>query len=61
MNREERRSHVQRLLDDLRLQREVNLNEALTELIHLVLELDDETRLLHERLSQLESSVATNP
>ncbi len=61
MDREERRSHVQRLLDDLRLQREVNINEALAELIHVVLELDDETRLLHERLSRLESSVATNP
>ena len=55
------RGHVQQLLEDPILQHEVNLGEALTELMHLVLELDDATKLLHERPSRLESSVATNP
>jgi hypothetical protein len=61
MDREARRRHAEQLLDDLRLQREVKLNEALAELIHLVLEPDDATRLLHERVSRLESRVATSP
>jgi hypothetical protein len=61
MDREERRSHIQRLLDDLRLQREVDLNEALEEIIHLLLELDDAMKLIDERVSRLESRVATNP
>jgi hypothetical protein len=61
MDREERRSHIQRLLDDLRLQREVDLNEALEEIIHLLLELDDAMKLMDERVSRLESRVATDP
>jgi hypothetical protein len=61
MDHEERRSHVQRLLDDLRLQREVDLNEALEEIIHLLLELDDAMKLMDERVSRLESRVATDP
>jgi hypothetical protein len=61
MDREERRGHAQRLLDDLRLQREVDVSEALEEIIHLVLELDDATKLLHERVTLLESRVAADP
>ena len=42
MEHTERREHLQRLLDDLRSQRKVDLDEVLMELIHLVLELEDE-------------------
>ena len=51
MDREEKRS----------LQREVNIDEALEEIIHLLPELDDATKLVHERLSRLESRAVTNP
>jgi uncharacterized protein (DUF2267 family) len=48
----ERREHLQRLLDDLSSQRKVNPDEVLMELIHLVLELEDEIGQLRARLSQ---------
>ena len=58
MDHEERRGRVQQLLDDLRMQREVDPNAALMELIHLVFELDAELKLVDERLSRLESDAA---
>jgi hypothetical protein len=58
MGHEERRGLVQSLLDDLREQREVDMREAVSELIHLVFELDDEIRQLNERLSRTEQSRA---
>jgi hypothetical protein len=50
MEHTERREHLQQLLDDLRSQRKVDLDEVLTELIHLVLELEDEIAQLRARL-----------
>jgi hypothetical protein len=58
MDHEERRGRVQQLLDDLRMQREVDPNEALMALIHFVFELDAELKLVDERLSRLESGAA---
>jgi hypothetical protein len=46
----ERREHLERLLDDLRAQRKVDLDEVLMELIHLVLELEGEVARLRGRL-----------
>lgn len=50
MEHRERREHLERLLDDVRAQRKVDLDELLMELIHVVLELDDEISDLRERL-----------
>ncbi len=50
MEHAERREHLQRLLDDVRSQRKVDLDEVLMELIHLVLELEDEIAQLRARL-----------
>lgn len=50
MEHTERREHLQRLLDDLSSQRKVNLDELLTELIHVVVELEDEVAQLRARL-----------
>ena len=49
MEHTERREHLQRLLDDLRSQRKVDLDEVLMELIHLVLELEDEIAQLRSQ------------
>lgn len=48
MEHRERREHLERLLDDVRAQRKVNLDEVLMELIHLVVELEDEVERLRE-------------
>ncbi|MGH2984584.1 MAG: hypothetical protein ACRDK5_10085 [Solirubrobacterales bacterium] len=52
MEHRERREHLERLLDDVREQRKVNLDEVLMELIHLVVELEDEVERLRERLAR---------
>ena len=52
MEHKERREHLRRLLDDLSSQRKVNSDEVLMELIHLVLELEDEIAQLRTRLAQ---------
>ncbi len=52
MEHKERREHLQRLLDDVRSQRKVDLDEVLMELIHLVLELEDEIAQLRARLPE---------
>lgn len=52
MERKERREHVERLLDDIRAQRKINIDEVLMELIHLVLELEDEIGQLRQRLGE---------
>jgi hypothetical protein len=52
MEHKERREHLRRLLDDLRSQRKVNSDEVLMELIHLVLELEDEIAQLRTRLAE---------
>ena len=56
MGHEERRGLVQSLLDDLREQKDVDLREAVSELMHLVFELDDKIGQLDRRLSSLEQS-----
>ena len=48
----ERREHLRRLLDDLSSQRKVDNDQLLMELIHLVLELDDEIGPLCARLAE---------
>jgi hypothetical protein len=50
----ERRELVEGFLDDLRSQREVDLRDALEELIHLTLKLDDDLNALEGRVSGLE-------
>lgn len=52
MDRKERREHVERLLDDIRNQRKIDMDEVLMELIHLVLELEDEVTELRKRLAE---------
>jgi hypothetical protein len=56
MEHRERREHLERLLEDIRSQRKVNLDEVLAELIHLVLELDDEIAQLRDRVTRAESA-----
>lgn len=48
MEHRERREHLERLLDDIRSQREVDLDEVLMEMIHLVLELEEEVGRLRQ-------------
>ncbi len=52
MEHKERREHLERLLDDLSSQRKVNPDEVLMELIHLVLELEDEIAQLRTRIAE---------
>jgi hypothetical protein len=52
MEHKERREHLRRLLDDLSSQRKVDTDEVLMELIHLVLELEDEIGQLRARLAE---------
>jgi hypothetical protein len=54
MAHDERRQAVQSLLEGLAEQRDVDLRVAVSELIHLVFELDDEARQLEQRVSRLE-------
>jgi hypothetical protein len=53
MEHKERREHLERLLDDISAQRKVNYDEVLMELIHLVLEVEDEVAGLREQLARL--------
>jgi hypothetical protein len=59
MEHADRRGLVQGFLDDLRSQREVDLRDALAELIHLAFELDDSLKALEERLAGLEERAET--
>jgi hypothetical protein len=52
MEHKERREHLKRLLDDLSSQRKVNSDEVLMELIHLVLELEDEIVQLRSQIAE---------
>jgi hypothetical protein len=52
MEHKERREHLRRLLDDLSSQRKVNADEVFMELIHLVLEQEDEIAQLRNRLAE---------
>jgi hypothetical protein len=58
MSRTERRELVERFLDDLRSQRDVDMRDAMEELIHLVFELEGDVRELAERVARLEARAA---
>jgi len=53
MDRRSRREHLEGLLEELREQRKVDVDQVLMELVHFVFELDDEVRNLNARISQL--------
>jgi len=53
MDRRARREHLEGLLEELREQRKVDVDQVLMELVHFVFELDDEVRNLNARISQL--------
>lgn len=54
MDRKSRREHLEGLLEELRQQRKVDLDQVLMELVHFVVELDDDLRRLNARISALE-------
>lgn len=54
MDREPRREHLEGLLEGLRAQRKVDIDQVLMELVHFVFELDDDLRQLDDRVSRLE-------
>lgn len=54
MDREARREHLEGLLEELRDQRKVDVDQVLMELVHFVFELDGDLRQLDDRLARLE-------
>jgi hypothetical protein len=54
MDRGSRREHLEGLLEELREQRKVDIDQVLMELVHFVFELDDDVRSLNAKISQLE-------
>jgi hypothetical protein len=54
MDRSARREHLEGLLEELREQRKVDVDQVLMELVHFVFELDDEVTSLSARLSTFE-------
>jgi hypothetical protein len=54
MERASRREHLEGLLEGLREQRKVDIDQVLMELLHFVFELDDEVRSLHGQVASLE-------
>lgn len=56
MDRKSRREHLEGLLEELRQQRKVDLDQVLMELVHFVVELDDDLRQLNARLSEFEQA-----
>jgi hypothetical protein len=54
MDRGSRREHLKGLLEELREQRKVDVDQVLMELVHFVFELDDEVRRLSSEISTLE-------
>ena len=56
MDRESRREHLSGLLEELRAQRKVDVDQVLMELVHFVFELDDDLRQLNIRVSKLEQA-----
>ena len=54
MDRRSRREHLDGLLEELREQRKVDIDQVLMELIHFVFELDDDVKSLNAKISQLE-------
>ncbi len=56
MDRDARREHLTGLLEELREQRKVDVDQLLMELVHFVIELDDGMRELDARVSELEQA-----
>jgi hypothetical protein len=54
MDREARREHLEGLLEELRDQHKVDVDQVLMELVHFVFELDEVLRQLDDRLARLE-------
>jgi hypothetical protein len=54
MDRQARRDHLEGLLEELREQRKVDVDQVLMELVHFVFELDDDVRSLAAQISKLE-------
>jgi hypothetical protein len=54
MDRQSRREHLEGLLGELREQRKVDVDQLLMELVHFVVELDDDLRQLNAHVSELE-------
>ena len=54
MDRRSRREHLEGLLEELREQRKVDIDQVLMELVHFVFELDDDVNSLNAKISQLE-------
>jgi hypothetical protein len=57
MDREIRRKHLEGLLEELREQRKVDVDQLLMELVHFVSELDDDLRQLKAEVSKLDSQL----
>jgi hypothetical protein len=54
MDRSARREHLEGLLEELREQRKVDVDQVLMELVHFAFELDDEVTALNAQISKLE-------
>lgn len=54
MDREPRREYLESLLGQISAQRKVDLDQALMELIHFAIELDDEVTQLNAQVAELE-------
>lgn len=57
MDREIRREHLEGLLEELREQRKVDVDQLLMELVHFVSELDDDLRQLKAEVAKLDSQL----
>lgn len=57
MDREIRREHLEGLLEELRQQRKVDVDQLLMELVHFVSALDDDLRQLKAEVAKLDSQL----
>lgn len=54
MDRTARREHLEGLLEEIREQRKVDVDQLLMEFLHFAFELDDEVKNLNAKISNLE-------
>lgn len=54
MDRGTRREHIEALLEELREQRKVDIDQLLMELVHFVFELDDDLRQLSAQVAKVD-------
>jgi hypothetical protein len=54
MDRGTRREHIEALLEELREQRKVDIDQLLMELVHFVFELDDDLRRLSAQVAKVD-------